>query len=173
MAILRAGPFASSSDSHLDEPGTPDVSILPVNCAMSDWVSHSWRCWQDVSTVTSYVDGPSVSESDSDSSSGAIVYVEYRFYYQATIDASMNIAATLSASGADPMSDPAIVTLDIDVDGTLVTIDDEGTAPSLSVDTDYTLPSAIVPKLVIVSGYATNGLVPSDLASVTLAISPA
>jgi hypothetical protein len=41
MAILRAGPFASSSDSFLDEPVTPSVSIVPVNCA-NDTSSSAW-----------------------------------------------------------------------------------------------------------------------------------
>ena len=41
MAILRAGPFASSSDSFLNEPVTPSVSIVPVNCA-NDTSSSAW-----------------------------------------------------------------------------------------------------------------------------------
>jgi hypothetical protein len=48
MAILRAGPFANSTDSFLDEPAAApsniDGATLPVNCAnysgSSDW---SWK----------------------------------------------------------------------------------------------------------------------------------
>jgi len=57
MAILRAGPFANSTDSFLDEPvGTPsnfDGATLPVNCAnysgSSDWF---WQ-YLKISTVGS------------------------------------------------------------------------------------------------------------------------
>ena len=46
MAILRAGPFASSSDSFLDEPTAATRSTLPVNCA-KDTSSSSWpwKCY--------------------------------------------------------------------------------------------------------------------------------
>ena len=40
-AILRAGPFASSSDRFLNEPDEPSPSILPVNCA-NDTSSSAW-----------------------------------------------------------------------------------------------------------------------------------
>jgi hypothetical protein len=42
MAILRAGPFASSIDSFLNQPIIPTVGILPVNCAMNNWEGDSW-----------------------------------------------------------------------------------------------------------------------------------
>jgi len=41
MAILRAGPFASSSDSFLDEPTTATLGTYPVNCA-NDTSSSAW-----------------------------------------------------------------------------------------------------------------------------------
>ena len=40
-AILRAGPFASSSDSFLNEPSPFDSNINPVNCA-NDTSSSTW-----------------------------------------------------------------------------------------------------------------------------------
>ena len=57
MAILRAGPFANSTDSFLDEPAAApsniDGATLPVNCAnysgSSDW---SWK-YLKISTVGS------------------------------------------------------------------------------------------------------------------------
>jgi hypothetical protein len=57
MAILRAGSFANSTDSFLDEPAqaplNPDGATLPVNCAnysgSSDW---SWK-YLKISTVGS------------------------------------------------------------------------------------------------------------------------
>ena len=44
--ILRAGPYAEASGkqySFLNKPEIPTSSILPVNCAMLNWVQDSWQ----------------------------------------------------------------------------------------------------------------------------------
>ena len=43
MPIKQAGPFADSSDSFLDEPISPTLAILPVNCAKDNQSFWPWK----------------------------------------------------------------------------------------------------------------------------------
>ena len=114
MAILRAGPFASSSDSFLDEPTTATSSTLPVNCA-KDTSSSSWpwKCYVLVdgsnNDIESYLSG---FQSISRNKSGSIpagdditVEVVFQFYVQCLSDITFTMAYNLSAtSPAFPFS---------------------------------------------------------------------
>lgn len=73
--ILRAGPYAEASGqqySFLNKPEIPTSSILPVNCAMVNWVQDSWQlaCTKGFTTdnppygdgSVEYLNGPVVSE---------------------------------------------------------------------------------------------------------------
>ena len=150
MAILRAGPFASSSGSFLDEPGSPNASILPVNCAMSDWVVDSWRAAERLRTastdaIISYVDGPSVSTSFTLSSVGlSWSSAQLFFTYQAAEDTSLEMTYSVSASGQ-----AAEARAQASVDDSSVLFDSDPSSVSGTVTID--LPATIIPKEVQVA----------------------
>ena len=150
MAILRAGPFAISTDSFLDEPVTPtQSSALPVNCAMNDWVVDSWRAKKrilyliglapDDETVT-YEDGPTLGASFVVKPGAFLSAAAIEFMYQAVEDTTFSV--TYSASGTDPQ-------LSVAVGGSNV-FTDSGTS-SISGTETITLPAAIVPSAVNVN----------------------
>jgi len=114
MAILRAGPFASSSDSFLDEPTTVTSNTFPVNCA-KDTSSSSWpwKCYVNVdgsnNDIESYLNGfQSISRTKSGSilAGGSIeVFIDFEFYVQCSSDITFSITYNLSAtSPAYPFS---------------------------------------------------------------------
>tara|TARA_R110002153_G_scaffold108695_1_gene249287 strand:+ start:33 stop:530 length:498 start_codon:yes stop_codon:yes gene_type:complete len=150
MAILRAGPFASSTDSFLDEPVTPTASsALPVNCAMNDWVVDSWRAKKrilyfvffgpDDETIT-YEDGPTLGASFVETPGAFLSAAVIEFMYQAAEDTTFTV--TYSASGTDPEAN-------VSVGGSNV-FTDSGTS-SISGTETITLPAAIVPAAVNVN----------------------
>ena len=150
MAILRAGPFANSTDSFLGEPVTPtNSSALPVNCAMNDWVVDSWRAKkrilylmifaQDDETVT-YEDGPTLGASFVETPGAFLSAAVIEFMYQAAEDTTFTV--TYSASGVDPEINVGV--------GGLSVFTDSGTS-SISGTETITLPAAIVPSAVNVN----------------------
>tara|TARA_R110001632_G_scaffold87384_2_gene189844 strand:+ start:4091 stop:4585 length:495 start_codon:yes stop_codon:yes gene_type:complete len=149
MAILRAGPFASSTDSFLGEPVTPNRIILPVNCAMNDWVNGSWRAAKrilyfigtepDDETVT-YEDGPTLEASFVGTPGAFFSAAAIEFRYQAAEDTTFTV--TYSASGPNPQ-------LSIVVGGSSV-FTNRGTS-SISGTETITLPAATVPSAVNVN----------------------
>ena len=155
MAILRAGPFASSTDSFLDEPVTPSRSTpLPVNCAMNDWVNDSWRAKKEIlyflvfgpddETVT-YEDGPTLEASFAGGGGEYFSAAVIEFMYQAAEDTTFTV--TYAASGPDPQ-------FNVSVGGENVS-SDTGTS-SISGTETITLPAAVVPAAVNVN-ITTNG----------------
>jgi hypothetical protein len=51
MAILRAGPWGSLTETHEDVPvdTTVELNIYPVNCAKTDWASgQAWAAFREV-----------------------------------------------------------------------------------------------------------------------------
>ena len=148
--ILRAGPFASSTDSFIDEPVTPTQSSpLPVNCAMNDWVVDSWRAKKiifylivlepDDYTVT-YEDGPTIEASFVGTPNAFVSGVGIGFMYQAAEETSFSV--TYSASGPEPQ-------LSVAVSGSSV-FTDTGTS-SISGTETITLPATVVPSAVNVN----------------------
>ena len=156
MAILRAGPFANSTDSFLDEPVTPSLfSAMPVNCAMNDWVVDSWRATKQIAyillfdpddvTVT-YEDGPTLGASFVQNGGAIYAETKIKFMYQAVEDTTFSV--TYSASGTDPE-------FNVNVGG-LNVFNDLGLS-SISGTETITLPATVVPSEVSVSVWAYFG----------------
>ena len=151
--ILRAGPFASASDSFLDEPETPVATIVPVNCATNDWVNDSWKLHLESTgdydlpfREDGYYDGLPSSDSFSDLTvGGAEGFVRYAFRYQAAVDATLRVQAfsTIASSIGGGVCD-----IEATVGDTLVI--DETDPAELTVDQNITLPASVVPKLVYI-----------------------
>jgi hypothetical protein len=142
MAIRRAGPFASSTDSFLDEPETPTIDTLPVNCAMSDWVNDSWRAAKrividdffDPTNTVTYEEGPTLEATFSNPGGANFGAAAIEFTYQAAEETSFTL--TYSATGTDP-----IVSVVIDNSGVFSDTDPS----SISGTETITLPATVVP----------------------------
>ena len=111
-AILRAGPFANSSNYFVDEPGSASASIFPVNCAMNNWANDNWKLMSKKSFTTgsppfsdlsiAYINGPSVSQStnstgtDPNGFTGCDILFEFRT--QAAVEFDIKVSASASAT---------------------------------------------------------------------------
>jgi len=156
MAILRAGPFASSSDSFLDESSPALATILPVNCA-SDATSEDWP-WRFAfetrsdgdDPVASYVDGlPDVSASDA--SLGTFRGYSY-WRYQATGNFSLNFSYTVTASSDGGGFQVASFEVRTGIGGTVFFDIDQlsGGTATVSGSTIIEFPPSIVPERILV-----------------------
>ena len=158
MAIRRAGPFATSSDSFLDEPVSPNASILPVNCAMSAWVADSWKAAERLRTastdaIVSYVVGPSVSTNFTlDEVSFSFSSAQLFFTYQAAEDTSLQMTYSVSASGT---SSEARAEAIVDDSSVLFETDPSSVSGTATIN----LPATILPKEVQVAiiSFGTEG----------------
>lgn len=157
--ILRAGPFASSSDSFLDEPDPIVSTTVPVNCATNDWVSDTWKAYTAVLTESGGVtiqddedyegtlpdslsfDISSVGDQDGD--------ITFAFRYQAAVDFDINVDAEANADGGLAS---AFASIQVSVDGTLVVdeVDSGSGTVSVSYDDDITIPASVTPALVAI-----------------------
>lgn len=148
--IWRAGPFATSLDSFIDEPVTPGLfSGMPVNCAMNDWVAHSWRATKSIAyimmfgpdniTVT-YEDGPTLGASYVQNSGALVSEARIKFMYQAVQDTTFFLTYSANGTGAE-------ITVDV---GESRVFTDSGTS-SLSGTNTITLPATVVPSQVNVA----------------------
>ena len=111
-AILRAGPFATSSDSFVDEPGSAIESTVPVNCAMNNWKSDNWKLMSKKVFTTgsspfscssiAYLNGPSVSQSTNSSSADPSGFTScsilFEFRTQAAVEFDIKVSASASAT---------------------------------------------------------------------------
>ena len=111
-AILRAGPFATSSDSFVDEPGSAIESTVPVNCAMNNWTSDNWKLMSKKVFSTgspphsdgsiTYVSGPTVSQSTNstgvDPSGITSCSILFEFRTQAAVAFDIKVSASASAT---------------------------------------------------------------------------
>lgn len=145
--ILRAGPFASSTDSFLNEPVPPTGAAAPVNCALNDWVNAGWRAYVGVFTsdifgipgvVVSqeYLDGPTLSKSHTETGNGALSLVDLRFYYQATADSTLHVTASSNNGG-----DSNFYCIRVIVNGVLVASKERDPGVFTEIDEDITLPA--------------------------------
>ena len=147
--IWRAGPFATSADSFLDEPAPGLFSAWPVNCAMNDWVLHSWRARKSIAyimmfgpdnvTVT-YEDGPTLGASFVQNSGALVSEAKIKFMYQAVEDTTFSV--TYSASGTSPEFNVYV--------GDSRVFTDLGNT-SISGTETITLPATVVPSEVSVA----------------------
>lgn len=160
--ILRAGPFASSSDSFLDEPDPIVATTVPVNCATNDWANDTWKAYVDVSTESGGVTDPNGEDREDydgtlpDSFSYDISSVgdqdgdiTFAFRYQAAVDFDINVDAEANADGG---LDSAFASIEVLVDGTLVVdeVDSGSGTVSVSYDDDITIPASVTPALVAI-----------------------
>lgn len=185
MAILRAGPFASSSDSFLDEPTAATRSTLPVNCA-KDTSSSSWpwKCYVSVDgsndDLESYLSGfQSVSRTKSGSipaGDNITVEVRFDFYVQCLSDITFTMAYNLSAtSPAFPFS---VAVVDVAVNGfsdsDYRADDGTGTGVTASLSGSETITISASTKPQIVSFFAiaqSGGNIEDSSGSVSLSLS--
>lgn len=174
--ILRAGPFASASDSFLDEPETLSSSIVPVNCAINDWVNDSWKFllqstgnydlpfredgyydgWDVVFEGRRYTGDGFEDLGGTGPSSGVSGFVRYRFRYQAAVDATIRLSANATA-----VSDTGgLCNVEVTIGGEKII--DETHPILIDIDEDITLPASVVPNLVFIDvtaeAYAGNNV---------------
>tara|TARA_R110000850_G_scaffold29153_3_gene80707 strand:+ start:2870 stop:3406 length:537 start_codon:yes stop_codon:yes gene_type:complete len=166
MAILRAGPFAISSNSFFDEPATAGLTILPVNCAI-DTSSASWpwkryesrqfRGPDSISTTQSYKNGlPSDSQAVQGGGTGATaarVSLLSSWEYQATQD--FNITFTYSSESSITGGGFDNARASVNVNGVEVFLDEDTT--EVNGSTTITLPASVVPSTVGVGVFAQAG----------------
>jgi hypothetical protein len=177
MAILRAGPFADSTDSYLDEPSTANATIIPVNCAMNNWVSDNWKYYllklttdafgvPNVVIDEEYRTGAAVSESyNGPSGPRKLAEVMVKFAYQAVEDTTININA--KAVGVPAGLYPVSVEIGDDFTGE----ESSGTSyQTVEMDQDFTLPATVVPKIVTILAAAEGNITSSATSSITITI---
>ena len=162
MAILRAGPFATSSSSFLDEPVTPTFSTLPVNCAKdttsTDW---PWRHYQASTNVTmSYENGlPSLTDSSTSATAEEEVGGGFSFRYQAAEAFTMELSYSASASTAGGFFDTSEVSMNVFLGGNFLFGESDSdtdasgqpTSASISGTETINLPASVLPKIVRLS----------------------
>ena len=155
MPILRAGPFASSTDSFLDEP-IPATTAAPVNCA-SDDTSANWEWRFGFGTRSdgdprewNYLDGfPDVSESDP--TVGTFSGLS-SWYYQATSPFSLTFTYEVIAdttTGGFQSATFSIRTKDgnifFDIDSGF------GITATVSGSTTLEFPASVVPTIILIN----------------------
>jgi hypothetical protein len=152
MAILRAGPFANSTDSFLDEPAAApsniDGATLPVNCAnysgSSDW---SWK-YLKISTVGSASEFFDAAK-DQTTISENFINGEFfegeglAFYYQASED--FTFSGSYEVNAGDQQG--SFATFEI-LNGAYQSLFSDTDDYSVSGDFSITLPAATVPYFV-------------------------
>ena len=166
-AILRAGPFAGTSGSFVNEPVSASNSTLPVNCAGNAWVSDNWKSYVktrgSISTgtgttiVENYQNGPTL---EVEVSSNGVVqnpsgtepeesFVEFRFSYQAAVSFTVRFTATVTRLSTTSSGDQSVSSQFI-ANGVNVSIADTEGTPT-TVTKDITLSASVVPTSVTAS----------------------
>ena len=148
MAILRAGPFASSTESFLDEPATPTRFIYPVNCAM-DTSSSNWP-WKHLYKLDSddyyFKDGLPEDNQSKSNPSQAQTSINAYWTYQAAAETSFDLTYDLQASGDGPRTG---VRISVKVGEVVVFTDsEEDSNASISGTETINLPESVVPNRV-------------------------
>ena len=157
MAILRAGPFASTSNSFLNKPTsaptTFDGATLPVNCAnYSGSYNWPWRYLKisDAASTSSYgtasTGATQISESFSDAS--ILEGEALAFAYQASANFTLSGTYAVNAGYAQGVETRFEI-----LNGSLQSLfNSEGTT-SVSGGFSITLPAAIVPDSIFLLPY--------------------
>ena len=157
MAIIRAGPFASVTNSFLTEPITPSAGVPPVNCAKditsANW---NWRHFKRISNsevpgqdVLDYIEGlPDISASyvTSSSDEGGGITSEFAFASQCSSELDFSLTYSLSASQSFEF---AFVSIEVLINNVTDFSDSDsqyqGTA-SLSGTRTITIPKSVLPR---------------------------
>jgi len=85
MAILRAGPWGSLTETHAD-PVTDfsvEPTVFPVNCAKDDWPNQVWGAVYS-KTAASTTEHELAELNETISASGTFPVIEMQFCYQST-----------------------------------------------------------------------------------------
>ena len=164
MVILRAGPFASSLDSFLDEPVAPVGSELPVNCAKDTTSTNwPWRYYQISTNVTASYETGLPSLTDASINTGPIESVQgsFSFRYQAAEAFTMELSYSASGSTSGGFFDVSNAGILVTVGETIVFDDSDSdsdtegsgrpTSASISGVETIDLPASVLPLLVLVS----------------------
>jgi len=183
MAILRAGPFASVTDSFLNEPGSPSAGITPVNCAKdTSSTNWPWSYYKEISNsedsgqdVDDYLVGlPSVSASYTSSSGdeGGIITSRFSFSCQCASEIVFSLTYDLSASQSFEF---AFVSIEVFINNASDFSDSDseyrGTA-SLSGTRDITIQKSVVPtQIKVVLNAQENSTVNGGSASISCSLS--
>lgn len=108
MAILRAGPWASSSESFLNEPSPLDNSAVPVNCSNSSSATWDWSTLFRKGRLDATGDFSVETDAVSGGDEGEFFTYQIRFRYQAVSDFSFS-GSSYSITASEPDENPAIV----------------------------------------------------------------
>tara|TARA_R110002072_G_scaffold3050_1_gene22927 strand:- start:8 stop:544 length:537 start_codon:yes stop_codon:yes gene_type:complete len=112
-AILRVGPFATSSNFFVNAPFSAVASTLPVNCAMNNWETDSWKLMSKKGfsknsppfsgESIAYLSGPTVTQSTSSEGpnpGGSVdCAITFEFKTQAAVEFRVKVTATGGTSG--------------------------------------------------------------------------
>ena len=175
-AILRAGPFANSSNYFVDEPGLASESIFPVNCAMNNWANDNWKLMsKKVFTTDSppfsnssiaYINGPSVSQSKSstgtDPSGFTSCSILFEFRTQAVVAFDVRVSATASSTNGTGSAGFELSIIDE------TTVNETGS--SFSNSQTVTIPPSVLPRTFRTQISVTDS---SDSVRATLGVEPA
>ena len=165
MAILRAGPFASTVDSFLDEPGSAIPGVVPVNCAKdrssSSW---PWKCYVSVGDIQNYLNGfQSLSRNESENIpewDSLSVAIKFAFYVQCSEEITFTMTYDLSATS--PANYFATASVQVSTNGfsDYESESDEGfgTAVTASItgSRTITIPKSVKPQYVSFFAYASS-----------------
>lgn len=170
MAILRAGPFATSADSFLNEPASYNASILPVNVANKNKTGRwPWQCAQRIKNASGTSEGYETYASDISITESVVVAdgvpgVELliKFYYQAANSWSFS-GSSYEADCVDGEStDEPLAETTVSVNGSNVYTDSEegvlsGGVIIAEISGNYdsiVFPASVVPALVEINLFA-------------------
>jgi hypothetical protein len=107
MAIRRAGPWATTTDSFVNAPDDFDTepSQSPVNCALNDWTNDPWKALFVKADFATF-DSAGIAELGEviTQSGAAFGNLALSFYYQATQGFDVNFNYSITATGQDPWS---------------------------------------------------------------------
>lgn len=171
--IIRTGPFINTGTNLPDnQPDVADISLVPVNCALSDWLNDEWKAYVFTEAIKkgnppfeyqitreTYENGPSISTDASvrfAARSDASGQIRIYFYYQAAQDFNLQVDALTSASVSGG-GNSAFVSFGVSVGDNSV-FNEVGVAtstgtfdqvkPEIEFNEQITLPASVVPNLV-------------------------
>ena len=174
MAILRAGPFARSSDSFVDEPEEENRSILPVNCANDSTDFWPFRVFMDkreedfviireyTTNINQEANGVAFIDPVFQISSMA-ASLEFRFAYQAAQNFSFASGSKVEIEYGDTQD---LTSWGVNVLGATENFSDSriefGAGAQEFNLSEFVFPASVVPRFVTINGTAGINITTND-----------